>query len=161
MPWKSRRTNEALLFASFLADIGLTALPAEVVRLKPKRMNAAQKSQYETHPEVSYLLLSSLKSQVLNENVLTIVRQHHEYCDGTGYPKGTLSDQTLMLSKVVVLCGELVRTACDYLLPPGQAAKMLFPDFTEKLFKQHPELVAKFERELLPPLFKIFMEAGD
>jgi HD-GYP domain-containing protein (c-di-GMP phosphodiesterase class II) len=160
MPWKSRRTNETLLLACFLLDIGLSVLPPDLVRLKPKRMNAQQKRQYEKHPEAAYFLLADLGSSALNENVLTIVRQHHEYCDGTGYPRGIKQNETLMLSKLVVLCGDVVRSASDFLLPPRDAARMMFPDLTEKLFQQYPEIVAKYEKELLIAFFKVLVKEG-
>ncbi|MGZ3670020.1 MAG: HD-GYP domain-containing protein, partial [Bdellovibrionota bacterium] len=149
-----------LLFASFLSDLGLFALPPEIARLTPKRMTAVQKRQFEKHPEASFLLLTESGSSALNENVLTIVREHHEYCDGSGYPRGLTAEKILMLSKVVVICGDLVRTASDFLLPPAEAAKVMFPEFTEKLLKEHPELVAKYERELLVPFFKIMSKGG-
>jgi HD-GYP domain-containing protein (c-di-GMP phosphodiesterase class II) len=160
MPWKSRRTTEALLFASFLCDVGLAELPPEVQRLKPKRMSAQQKRQFEKHPEISYLLLADTKSPALTDNILHIVRQHHEYCDGSGYPAGLPADKTLQLAKVVVLCGDLVRASSDYLLPPKDAARILFPELTEKLLQDRPELVAKYDKELLPPLFKLLLEGG-
>jgi HD-GYP domain-containing protein (c-di-GMP phosphodiesterase class II) len=160
LPSKSRRQIEFLLLANFLGDIGQTALPEDVRKLKPKRMNQAQKRQFEKHPEASYLLLSESESDVLNENVLSIVRQHHEYADGSGYPRSLTGDKTLMLAKIVVLCGDLIRTASELLLPPGDAAKTVFPEFTEKLLKEHPDLVAKYDKELLPPLFKMLKEGG-
>ena len=160
MPWKSRRTSETLLLSCFLCDIGIFALPPEIQRLKLKRMNVAQKRAFEKHPEASYLLLSETESPAITPNLLLIVRQHHEYCDGSGFPNALTAPQTQVLSKVVVLCGDLVRTASDFLLPPGQAARVMFPEFTEKLMKDNPELAAKYDRELLIALFKIFTEGG-
>lgn len=160
MPWKSKRTNETLLMAAFLCDIGYTALSPEVVRLKPKRMNPAQKRQFEKHPEASFLILSDVKSTVLNQNVLSIVREHHEYCDGSGFPRALSGNQILMLSKVIVLCGDGVRTASDFLLPPGDALRLLFPDTSEKIFEEAPEVVAKYDHDLLVKLFQLLNGGG-
>jgi hypothetical protein len=160
MPWKSRRTSETLLLSCFFCDLGIYALPPEIQRLKPKRMTVAQKRAFEKHPEASYLLLSETTAAAITPNLLLIVRQHHEYCDGTGYPNALTAPETQLLSKVVVLCGDLIRVASDYLLPPAEAARVMFPDFTEKLTKEHPELVAKYDKELLIPFFRIFTEGG-
>lgn len=160
MPWKSRRTSETLLLSCFLCDVGLFALPPEIQRLKLKRMTPAQKRLYEKHPEASYLLLSETPSSAINQNLLMIVRQHHEYCDGSGFPSGLTASQILQLSKLVVLCGDLVRYASDFLLPPADAARAMFPEFTEKLMKDHPELVAKYDKDLLIQFFKMFTEGG-
>ena len=160
MPWKSKRTSETLLFACFLSELGIFALSPEILRQRPKRMNKQQRHEYEMHPEMSCILLEETGSDSLNENILLIIRQHHEYCDGTGYPNSLTGDKTIMLAKIVVLCGDIIRRASEFLLPPSDAAKTIFPEFTEKLLKEHPELVAKYERELLPPFFKMIMEGG-
>jgi len=153
-PWKSQRTTETLLLASFLSDLGLVALPPEVVKLRPRRMSEPQRRQFEKHPEISYLLLQEMGA--LHENVLLIVRQHHEYCDGSGFPHKLTSDKTLLLAKLVCLSGDLVRNASDYLLPPNDAAKMMFPVLSKKCFTSYPELVAKYDHDLLDAFFAIF-----
>ena len=159
-PWKSRRMNENLLLASLLADLGQKIFPRELQRLRPKRMNAQQKREFKRHPEDSYLMLSGLGVEGLNETVLTIIREHHEYCDGSGFPKALTADRMLQLSKLVVLCGDLVRASSEFLLPPGEAAKMMFPDFTEKLFKEHPDVVAKYDADLIAALIKLLISVS-
>jgi hypothetical protein len=156
MPWKSRRTSETLLMASLFCDLGHSILSPEVRRMKFKRMSVAQKKEYKKHPEASYLILSDSPPQSLHENVLTMIREHHEYSDGSGYPHGSTSEKTLLLSRVLVLCGDLVQSSIDLLLPPVDAAKELFPEFSEKLLTEQPELIAKYDRSLLLALFKIF-----
>jgi hypothetical protein len=155
-PWKSPRTTETLLLASFLSDIGVAALPPEVAALKPRRMTTTQRRQYEKHPELSYLLLQELGC--VHENVLLIVRQHHEYFDGSGFPNQLTGEKTLMLAKLVCLSGDLVRASSDYLLPPGEAAKVLFPELSKKAFTSHPELVAKYDKDLLVEFFRLFVK---
>ncbi len=157
-PWKSRRTMETLLQAAFFSDLGLTKLPPEVARLKPKRMSAAQKREYEMHPEVSAQLLREAGN--VPENLLTIVREHHEYCDGSGFPNQLNATKLLLLSKFLLMSAELMRTASEFLLPPVEAAKVLFPELSEKIFTEHPDLVAKFDRELLIPFLGVFAKEG-
>lgn len=155
-PWKSKRTTETLMLAAFLCDIGMLALPPEVAKLKPKRMNSAQRRQFEQHPEISYLLLSEIKG--VSDNILLIVREHHEYCDGSGYPQGLPVDKIVQLAKVISLAGDLVRAASDYLLTPKDAAQIMFPEVSEQAFTTHPDLVAKYDGDLLKVFFAIFGE---
>lgn len=150
-PWKSRRTTESLLLASFLADAGIAALPPEVQKLRPKRMSASQRKLFEKHPELSYLLLSDLGT--VKEDVLLIVRQHHEYADGTGFPNKLTGDKTLLLAKLVCLSGDLMRASSDFLLPPADAARMIFPELSKKAFTSHPDIVAKYDRDILTGFF--------
>lgn len=156
-PWKSQRTSETLLYACFLADVGLAAMP-EVARIRPKRMSGAQRKEYEQHPELSYLLLKEIGG--VPEAVLNIVRQHHEYCDGSGFPARLSGNEILQLAKVVSLCGDVMRTASDYLLPAAEAARVLFPELSKAAFTMHPELLAKYDRAMLEVFFKIFEDKG-
>ncbi len=158
-PWKSRRTTESLLLACFLSELGTIALPPEMAKLKPRRMNASQRRLYEKHPELAYLLLQELGS--LHENILLIVRQHREYCDGSGFPNKITGEKTLLLAKLVCLCGDLVRVSNDYLLPPCEAAKVMFPVLSKKAFTSHPELVAKYGRDVLDVFFDIFEKTAE
>ena len=54
MPWKSRHTTETLLFASFLCDTGIAALPPEILRLmaseRPLRNGLWSKPYVDTLP---------------------------------------------------------------------------------------------------------------
>ncbi len=152
-PWKSQRTSETLLFACFLADVALGAQP-EIARLSPKRLKGAQRKAYQQHPELSYLLLS--ESGKVPDQVLNIVRQHHEYCDGSGFPAGLPVNEILQLAKVVSLCGDVIRCASDYLLPPGEASRILFPERSKAAFTTHPEQVAKYDRAILEVFFTLF-----
>lgn len=152
-PWKSQRTSETLLFACFLADIGLAAQP-EIARLSPRRMKGEQRKLYQQHPELSFLLLQELGK--VPEQVLNIVRQHHEYCDGSGFPAGLPGNEVLQLAKLVSLSGDVIRCASEYLLPPGEASRVLFPERSKAAFTTHPELVAKYDRAMLEVFFTIF-----
>lgn len=156
-PWKSQRTSETLLFACFLADLGLAMQP-ELARLRPRRMSSVQRKEYEQHPELSYLLLTECGG--VPDNVLTIVRQHHEYCDSSGFPNKLPHNEILQLAKLVSLSGDIVRCASDYLMPPGDSCRMLFPELSKAAFTSHPELVAKYDRGILEAFFRIFEKPG-
>lgn len=153
-PWKSRRTMETLLQAAFFCDVGLAELAPEIRRLRPKRMNEEQRREYQRHPEISVGLLRA--TGAVPENLLTIVREHHEYCDGSGFPQQLNATKLLLLSKFMLMSADLVRTSAEYLLPPIEASKVLFPDHSDRIFTVHPELAAKYDRELLLPFFAIF-----
>lgn len=154
--WTTQRTSETLIFASFLCDLGLAALPPEVSRLRPKRMNTQQRRQYEEHPEISYRMLSDCGAKSLTQNVMLIVREHHECCDGLGFPNRLTGGMLLQLSKLIALSGDVIRTANEYLLPPSEAVNILFPNISESFFTDHPEIAAKYDRELLESLFSFF-----
>lgn len=91
--------NDAAVVARglFLHDIGKATIPSEKVRssvsLTEKEMMMAKK-----HPLAGYLILKA-NSQIEDE-VLQIVREHHERYDGSGYPKGITGEN-------ISICGRL------------------------------------------------------
>lgn len=155
-PWKSVRTSETLLLAAFLSDIGIFQLSPAVQRLSPKKMKKEQKEEFQTHPEASYSILKGIKSTALNQSILDIIREHHEYCDGSGFPNKITGGKTLVLSKLMVVCGDLIRISSEFLLPPSQAINIQFPIRTDKLVAEHPEIAGRYDSKMLKEFFQIF-----
>lgn len=152
--WKSRRTTEVILQTAFFCDVGLFALPPEISRLRPKRMKAAQREEYETHPDLSYAILKN--SGVVPDQISNLVREHHEYCDGTGFPAKLTLNKIMQLTKLISIAADTIRGASELLLSPIDAAQNIFPNRSPKVFTEHPELVAKYDREMLLTFFDIF-----
>jgi HD-GYP domain-containing protein (c-di-GMP phosphodiesterase class II) len=70
-----------------LHDIGKMVVPDEV--LKPGKLDAAEWALMQTHPEAGVALLDSATVSPL---VRSVVRDHHERYDGSGYPRGIAGD---------------------------------------------------------------------
>jgi putative nucleotidyltransferase with HDIG domain len=93
----ARITNAALLH-----DIGkIEAVYTDILR-KPDALTAHERAIIESHVTRGEQLLRDLSS--VPEEVVTIVRHHHEREDGTGYPDGLLGDQIPIGSKIIVVC---------------------------------------------------------
>ena len=52
----------------------------------------------KTHPQKGYKMLK--KAGVISEEASTIVLQHHERADGSGYPKGLKGDKINIYGKI-------------------------------------------------------------
>lgn len=70
--------------AALLHDIGKIAVPDRIL-LKPGQLTPEERLEMERHPEVAFKMLSASPHL---EAVASIVRAHHEWYDGTGYPRG-------------------------------------------------------------------------
>jgi HD-GYP domain-containing protein (c-di-GMP phosphodiesterase class II) len=83
---------EALGLGALLHDIGFVRLPRNVYR-KTSPLTEQEQVLVRQHPQLAATVLSKIDS--LPEAVFQIIAQHHEFQDGSGYPKivkpGTLS----------------------------------------------------------------------
>lgn len=69
---------------AMLHDIGLMDIPDKVLTKDPDDYNNAERSLRQMHVEYGRNLASKLQ---LSAGALSIVTQHHEFIDGSGYPQ--------------------------------------------------------------------------
>ncbi|WP_372422155.1 HD-GYP domain-containing protein [Salinarimonas chemoclinalis] len=72
--------------AALLHDIGKAIVPLEVLD-KPGRLDPEELVAVRAHPSEGERLLKNASHPVAPE-ILRVVRHHHEYLDGSGYPDG-------------------------------------------------------------------------
>lgn len=73
---------------AILHDFGKIFVPQEILN-KIGKLSESEIEIMKRHPEDGYVYLQ--KKGVLSPVALTIVRHHHERCDGSGYPHGLSS----------------------------------------------------------------------
>ncbi len=88
---------EVLSFGALVHDIGQTLLPKTIV-IKQK-LTKSELKQLRDHPRLGVSILSKLPD--INREVMKIVYQHHEECNGKGYPKGLSGKGISSLAKIV------------------------------------------------------------
>jgi putative nucleotidyltransferase with HDIG domain len=94
-----RSAIKTLGLAALVHDAGKVEVPDRIL-LKTDALNRAEKSLLEQHCQWGVEAGARAK---LAPEVLTIIAQHHEYCDGTGYPKQLKLDQIDPLARVLVI----------------------------------------------------------
>lgn len=85
--------------AGALHDIGKLSIPAEILA-KPGRLSEAEFLLIKGHPQVGYDILKNVE---FPWPVADIVRQHHEKCDGTGYPLGLRREELLLEARLLMV----------------------------------------------------------
>lgn len=95
----SEETVEGIRIAGVLHDIGKIAVPNGIL-VKPGKLNEMEFGIVRTHSEVGERLLERVP---FHTPVATIVRQHHERLDGSGYPDGLHADEILQESKILAV----------------------------------------------------------
>ncbi len=90
---------EALHMAARVHDIGKVDIPLEILN-KPGKLNDAEFALIKTHAQTSYDVLSRISFSL---PVADIVHAHHEYLDGSGYPRGLRGDDILLESRILTV----------------------------------------------------------
>jgi len=93
----SAEQMKGLRVSAFLHDIGKISVPTEILT-KPKRLTDIEFSLIKSHPVVAYDILRRVD---FPWPVATIVRQHHERLDGSGYPDGISGDDILLEARIL------------------------------------------------------------
>ena len=94
---------DGLQLAATLHDIGKVYVPVEILS-KPAGLTDAESQMVKTHPQIGYHLLRNLKAPW---PLAEIVHQHHERCDGSGYPQG-LADSDIALEAKILAVADVV-----------------------------------------------------
>lgn len=88
--------KERLYYGALLHDLGMLAVPKEIVEA-PKKLNSEEIKIVRTHVDETEKVLNNM----LREDVLSIVLGHHEREDGSGYPKKLKAHQMNQEQKVL------------------------------------------------------------
>ncbi|MBX3318618.1 MAG: DUF3391 domain-containing protein [Nitrospira sp.] len=90
--------QELVGMGALLHDAGYVRLPRNLVR-KRDECTGQDKTLLEQHCKLGVALLSEHPG--MHEDVLRIVREHHERADGTGFPAGLGTDTICPLAQIV------------------------------------------------------------
>ena len=90
---------EEIRVAALMHDVGKVSIPAEILS-KPGRLSSAEFALIMGHSESGYRIIESANMEGM---AAEIVYEHHERCDGTGYPRGLTAEQLQPASKVLMV----------------------------------------------------------
>lgn len=97
-----------LALAGILHDTGLKEIPKEVLAKDPEKLSSEEKETYQDHVRRSIELLANIDTEP-NDLVKTIIMQHHENFDGTGFPTGAVGEEIHELTRILAIANELDR----------------------------------------------------
>lgn len=96
---QEERRIENIRISSLLHDIGKISVPTEILS-KPGKLSEIEFSLVKMHSVTGYDFLQDVD---FGFPVATIVRQHHERLDGSGYPDGLKGDQITLEAQIIGL----------------------------------------------------------
>ncbi len=91
---------QRLTQAALLHDIGKAKIP-EAVLNKPGALDPEERRIMQQHPSLGHEML---QGSGFSDEMLAVVRSHHEYLDGSGYPDGLRGAEIADLVRLVSVC---------------------------------------------------------
>jgi len=89
--------------AAFLHDIGKMAIPGQILR-KPGPLDDSEKVIMRTHCEIGYNMLTRIP---FLRDAADIVLAHHEFFDGTGYPRSLRGEGIPLGARIISIANAL------------------------------------------------------
>ncbi|MGL4315643.1 MAG: HD-GYP domain-containing protein [Pseudomonas sp.] len=121
----------SLGLGALLHDIGKLEVPSKVL-LKAEPLTRPEQQLFQLHTEFG---LRRGQQLMLDDEVLRIIHEHHEHCDGSGYPRGLHEAAIGRLSRVVSIANHF-----DNLCNPLNPREALSPhEALALMFRQHRE----------------------
>jgi HD-GYP domain-containing protein (c-di-GMP phosphodiesterase class II) len=90
---------DGLRLGALIHDVGKLAVPAEILA-KPGRLTDIEFRLIMQHSQAGYDILAGIE---FNWPVAEMVLQHHERCDGSGYPRALTGDDILLEAKILAV----------------------------------------------------------
>ncbi len=141
--WVGTKTIETLALGALLHDIGTMQLEESIRGVEYDEMTDEQKAIFHKHPDFGVATLSRVPK--ISQAVISIVQQHHEYNDGSGFPRGLPGNKIFPLAKIVSLADGLT----DYIKENEVSVMDGLKGFLsqrENLLRYEPELVKNLIR---------------
>jgi len=100
--------QHALRVAALLHDVGNVAIPPSLLA-KPASLGAAEIALMHTHVEEGCKLLADID---FGAPIAEIIYEHHERCDGSGYPRA-LKGEEIRLEARILAIADVVEAMCS------------------------------------------------
>ena len=107
---------EALEWGGLLHDVGKIGVPDDVLK-KPERLTRAERMVMNSHPVLGAEIIAPVAKLAAE---LPIIRHHHEWYNGSGYPDRLIGDEIPKLARILHVADafEAMTAARPYRMTP-------------------------------------------
>ena len=137
--------KDRLYRASMLHDIGKISTPDSIL-LKPGKLSELEYKIIKDHVTTSYEILSKV---TIYQDIAEIVRHHHEYYDGSGYPQGLKSDQIPFLSQIITVADGFDAMTTDRIYKGRKSVAEALAEISQLSGRQFNPIITKIARSAL------------
>lgn len=119
---------KGLRMAATIHDIGKLYVPAEILA-KPGQLSEPELALIKTHPQAGFDILGEVE---FPWPIASIVQQHHERLDGSGYPRGLSGDTILMEARIIGVADVVEAMSSHRPYRPGKGIEPALHEINER-----------------------------
>ncbi len=145
--WNSPQTLSKISIAGMFHDIGMKEIDSAILDKKRSELKGSEVKALEAHVAKGVEILS--KSSCFSDDILQIIKQHHENNIGTGYPLKLTKSRIHPVARLIAVCDEF----CDLVIGEGKEQSKITPrEAVKRIFLLHYETM---DSNFLHPLAQI------
>lgn len=130
-----RQEREILYYGALLHDIGMLAIPLEIIEAS-RKLTAEETKLLKTHVEIA----AKIYNGRVDDEIVRIAVSHHERCDGSGYPKRSRDLQMNMAQRILQVADVVTALVNERnyrtLLPKEKVISILTEEASRNRLKQ-------------------------
>lgn len=131
-------------FAGMLHDIGKMGISSQVIH-KPSKLTHEEYEHMKAHPIFSAEIIKPLAKHEFFRQVVPVVKSHHEFVNGNGYPDKLVGDEIPLLSRVILIVDTLDAMSEDRPYRKGLPIETIYQELKKFSGTQFdPQLVKDF-----------------
>ena len=119
---------EGIKMAAAIHDIGKISVPAEILS-KPSRLSDIEFQLIKIHPEAGYNIVKDIE---FPQPIATIILQHHERINGSGYPKGLKGEEILPETRILSVADVVEAIASHRPYRPAYGIDIAIEEISQK-----------------------------
>ena len=137
-------TLEKLALGGFLHDIGKIKLPQDILGKPVHRLTKAENEIFKSHVELGLNMSQAVRD--LPYDVSLMIHEHHEFADGSGYPRKIKDLLMSPLGRIAVVANAFAEKAIEQ---SDETKPMTVDQVVEEMCTKTPHL---YNREVLKAL---------
>jgi PAS domain S-box-containing protein len=140
---------QGIHMAGLVHDIGKIHIPAEILS-KPTQLTEIELQMIRTHPQTAYDILCTVE---FHWPVASVVLQHHERMDGSGYPHGLARGEILLEARILAVADVVEAMASDRPYRPAHGMNDALAEIEE-------QAGTLYDRQVVEACLRLFREKG-
>lgn len=138
---------EGIFMAGIIHDLGKICIPTEILS-KPGKLSSIEFDLIKTHPQIGYDILKNID---FPWPLAEMVYQHHEWYNGSGYPRGLEGDSILLGARIICVADVVEAMASDRPYRPARG-------IDEALAELRNKKGQNFDKDIVDICLSLFLE---